>query len=258
MSVDLGHQIFLGFLGLSALFIPLERLFSYHQQPILRSGLITDVIYYILGCCLGVLTEGISFAVAALVLRQHFSSLWTENIQSQPFLTQFLVVVLISDFFAYWVHRLLHQVPWLWRLHTIHHSARPMDWLANVRLHPLDKILGDCVQFIPILLLGFSEKVLLAYLIFLGLHGFLNHSNIRVNIGFLKHIIATPEFHHWHHCTDERAFNSNFAPHTLIFDRLFGTLFFPSKEKPQDYGLQETLPSSYWGQLWYPFRRTPS
>lgn len=254
MSIDLGQQIFIGFFGLALLFVPLEYFFSYHKQPLVRSGLTTDTLYYILGCCIGVVTESFSVAVAALILRANISLLWVNTIQSQPFWLQFIEIIIISDFFAYLIHRTLHQVPWLWQFHQIHHSARPMDWLANVRLHPIDKILGDCVQFIPVLCLGFSENVLFAYIVFLGLHGFLNHSNIRVNIGWLKWLIATPEFHHWHHCTDSQAYDSNFAPHTLIFDRLFGTLYFPKDQHPQDYGLEKPIPSDYWGQLWYPFR----
>jgi len=58
-----------------------------------------------------------------------------------------------------------------------------MDWLANVRLHPIDKTLGDCFQFIPIFLLGISSAPILAYTILLGFQGFFNHSNIKVNFG---------------------------------------------------------------------------
>ncbi len=255
MSVNLGQQIFIGFFGLALLFVSLERLFPVHRQPTLRLGFATDTLHYVLGCCIGLFTDAVSFAVSAWILRANLSPIWTKPIQSQPLWLQFIEIVLISDFFAYWIHRLLHHSPVLWRLHTIHHSARPMDWLSNVRLHPLDKVLGDLAQFIPVLCFGFAQKALFAYIIFLGLHGFLNHSNIRVNIGFLKGIIATPEFHHWHHCTDLRAMNRNFAPHTLIFDRLFGTLFLPKGEQPQDYGLEEAIPNSYWGQLCHPFRR---
>lgn len=255
MSIDLGQQIFIGFFGLALLFIPLEFFFAYHRQPILRLGLTTDIIYYVLGCCIGVITDSFSLLIASLILREKISFLWVNLIQSQPLWLQFIEVVIISDFFAYLIHRTLHHVPYLWKLHQIHHSAAPMDWLANVRLHPLDKILGDCVQFIPVLCLGFSEKVMFAYIIFLGLHGFLNHSNIRLNIGVLKYIIATPEFHHWHHSKDKEAYNCNLAPHTLIFDRLFGTLYFPKHKYPQDYGLNKSIPSDYWSQLFYPFRR---
>ena len=53
---------------------------------------------------------------------------------------QAIEVVILSDFFVYWGHRLQHRVGWLWRFHSIHHSAEHLDWLAAHREHPLDTV----------------------------------------------------------------------------------------------------------------------
>jgi sterol desaturase/sphingolipid hydroxylase (fatty acid hydroxylase superfamily) len=44
----------------------------------------------------------------------------------------------LFDLLSYWVHRLLHTVPYFWRFHAVHHSSRDLDWLATSRDHPLD------------------------------------------------------------------------------------------------------------------------
>lgn len=97
---------------------------------------------------------------------------------------------------------------------------------------------------------------LVAYTIFLGFQGFLNHSNVRINFGPLRWIIAGPEFHHWHHCNDPDAYNKNFAPHLVVFDLLFGTAYFPpDRSTPERYGIPEAVPAGFWAQITSPLRR---
>ena len=55
---------------------------------------------------------------------------FADGISTQPFLLQAVEVVVISDIAIYWGHRLQHRVGWLWRFHSIHHSAPHLDWLA--------------------------------------------------------------------------------------------------------------------------------
>jgi sterol desaturase/sphingolipid hydroxylase (fatty acid hydroxylase superfamily) len=46
-------------------------------------------------------------------------SLWPH---SWPLLAQLPLAWVVVELFAYWPHRWLHEVPWLWRLHATHHS----------------------------------------------------------------------------------------------------------------------------------------
>ncbi len=112
----------------------------------------------------------------------------------QPGVIQFLEILILADFLAYIFHRCLHRFGGLWRLHRVHRSSERMDRLANVRLHPIDKMLGDCFQLIPIFCIGFGEGTVLAYTIFLGFQGFLNHSNIKLDFGPLRWIVAFRSF----------------------------------------------------------------
>ncbi len=258
MSAPISLEVFAGFLLFALVYAPLERLFPTRRQPLFRLGWNIDVLYYVLGCFVGHLSDAIS--LGAMLLLRHATGLDTTHLASaQPGWLQFLEILLIADFLAYLYHRALHQVPLLWRLHRVHHTSLHMDWLANVRLHPLDKIMGDCWQFIPLFFFGFSSQALLAYTIFLAFQGFLNHSNVKLNYGPLRWVIASPSFHHWHHSADPAFFNKNFAPHLVIFDLLFGTAYIPPPlSVPPSYGIPEPIPERFLTQLISPFRPLPS
>ena len=61
--------------------------------------------------------------VTALVLRRVVGvpdSTWPSS--SSAAALQFLALALVADFGLYWGHRLLHTVPFLWKLHQKHHK----------------------------------------------------------------------------------------------------------------------------------------
>jgi len=253
MSAPIYLQVFAGLAIFALAFAPLERLLPAHRQRSLRPGWTTDILYYVVGCFVGHISDSASLT-GMIVVRHAMGFSGLREVTVQPAWLQFPEIVLIADFLAYWLHRFLHRNRYLWRLHRVHHSSEHMDWLANVRLHPLDKFMGDCFQFVPIFCIGFSNGVLLAYTVALGIQGFLNHSNIRLNYGPLRWIIANPHFHHWHHCNHPQAYDRNFAPHLVIFDLLFGTaLIPPERSMPKVYGVREAVPAGFWGQMIYPF-----
>lgn len=257
MSAPVAFEIVVGFAMFALVFVPLERWFAlYLRQPVFRPGWLTDVTYYIAGCFVGKFSDGLSLS-AMLLMRQITGVDTGAAVAAQPAWLQFIEVLLVSDFIAYWYHRLIHRFSWLWRFHKVHHCSPRLDWLANVRLHPLDKIAGDCAQFVPIFFLGFSAAPLVAYTIVLGFQGFLNHSNVKISFGPLRWVVASPAFHHWHHCNDSETYNKNFAPHLVIFDLLFGTFFLPAdRSMPVRYGLREAAPATFWRQIIYPFEHS--
>ena len=81
----------------------------------------------------------------------------------------------------------------------------------------------------------------------------LNHSNTKFQFSILNRIIATPDFHHWHHSNDLAARDKNFSGFPII-DLFFGTYYVPKNQMPETYGVDETIPKTYWQQLLYPFQ----
>jgi lathosterol oxidase len=158
------------------------------------------------------------------------------RVSSLPFLVQFAGVLLVADLTQYWVHRAFHRVPFLWRLHRVHHSVEEMDWLAGSRLHLLDAIATRAASYVPIYVLGFDERAVLAYVVWVVIQATFIHANVRWELRALRRLLATPAFHHWHHSAEPEAVDCNFAVHLPLLDRLLGTYYLPERW-PRAYGL---------------------
>jgi sterol desaturase/sphingolipid hydroxylase (fatty acid hydroxylase superfamily) len=79
------------------------------------------------------------------------------------------------------------------------------------------------------------------------------HANVRWQFRPVRGLIATPAFHHWHHSADRAALDKNFAVHTPLWDRLFGTYYLPERW-PGAYGLfgSARVPAGWLRQLVHP------
>jgi sterol desaturase/sphingolipid hydroxylase (fatty acid hydroxylase superfamily) len=148
----------------------------------------------------------------------------------------------------------LHTVTWLWTFHAIHHSSTSIDWLSTVRVHPFEQLFTKSCQMIPLYWLGFSVETLAIYAIFSSAIAFFIHANIRIQIPIVKWIIATPQFHHWHHAHDPELYNKNFAVQLPIIDYIFGTLYMPTDKMPKQYGTKLNTKTNYFNYLIYPFK----
>lgn len=175
------------------------------------------------------------------------------DVASQPWWLQALEVIVLSDLFVYWGHRLQHRVSFLWRFHSIHHSAEHLDWLAAHREHPIDTVYTMGLINLPVFILGFPLQTLAGVIAFRGIWAIYIHSNVRLPIpGALRVLIGAPELHHWHHDRDREA--GNYANISPLMDWIFGTYRCPDHE-PEHFGIHEPIPRSYLGQMVHPFRR---
>ncbi len=103
--------------------------------------------------------------------------------------------------------------------------------------------------------LGFAPAALYTDLVFVSFHAVFIHANLRWRFPRLRGLIATLEFHHWHHTSDDEGIDKNFAGFLPLWDRLFGTAHLPH-HWPRHYGTTgEPLPEGCLAQLAYPFRR---
>ncbi len=242
-----------GFIVLFLIFVPLERFFQRYPQKTFRYEWGTDAIYYVTGFFIGRLGSFLC-AVLALILAGATANLQLQAaVASQPGWVQFIEAVVVADIGYYMAHRLLHTVPWLWKFHIIHHSIEEMDWLAAVRVHPVDQLLAKLFQMLPLYWLGFSAPTFAGFALFSAAIAFFIHSNVRVNAGPLKWAIATPEYHHWHHANQPGVRNKNLAAQLPMMDWLFGTLYMPAGQKPQRFGVPYPIPPGYLRQLVNPF-----
>lgn len=239
---------------LFVIFTPLERAFSLHrEQKVFRNGWRTDIIHFLFNRFLIDIIGFLSIITLAISFRWLINHDFQAMVASQSAWLQFIEAVFIANLCGYWAHRLSHTIPFLWKIHAVHHSSAELDWLASARLHPLDQIFSRAVVFVPLYALGFTKEVFGAYLAISIIHAIFNHSNVRFRFNYLRWIIVTPLYHHWHHSNHSEAKDKNFAGQFPFFDWIFGTLYLPKNKVPKIYGISEEMPKGYLKQLRFPF-----
>ena len=243
-----------GLVVLGVVFIGAERCWPVVEQPVLRPGWSVDVVHFVVDQVLaGALVAGLALAFVPLLARALPD---LSRVASGPM--RLVAVAVLGEVCGYWGHRAMHRVPALWRLHALHHSAPVLDWLAPNRRHVLDTALGQAASTIPLPALGLSPPMVVSAFVLRRAQGLFVHANLRVHLPGVRWVIATPEFHHWHHSADPAHHDCNFAGQCPILDRLFGTLHMPAHSWPESYGLADgtgAVPPSYVARLWWPFRR---
>jgi sterol desaturase/sphingolipid hydroxylase (fatty acid hydroxylase superfamily) len=254
LAVGLDYFV-LELLVLALVFVPIEALFPLREQRVLREGWQTDLKHFFVSHA-GVQLLSFATLIPAQVLFAWAVHLdFQRAVAAQPLWLQFVEIIFVVDFATYWIHRAFHQVPWLWSFHAIHHSSLKLDWLAGSRMHIVDVIVTRAVAFLPVFVLGFAAPALYAYLAALSFHAVFIHANVRWRFPYLRWVITTPEYHHWHHTSDEEGIDKNFVGFLPLWDVLFGTAHQPDYW-PKNYGtVKFQPPETYLGQLFYPFRR---
>jgi sterol desaturase/sphingolipid hydroxylase (fatty acid hydroxylase superfamily) len=238
------------------LFIPVERLFPHDKnQVVLRDEWREDIFYYLVSSLFVQLLTYLTLAPSNFVIHHQELGAVRSWARDLPWLVQLATVMLLTDFAQYWLHRAFHRVPFLWRFHAVHHSAKSLDWIAGARMHFAEIIVLRSLTATPMLVIGFDESAIQAYMLIVYVYATFIHANVRGSFGWLEKILVVPRFHHWHHGIEKEAIDVNFAIHFPFLDRLFGTHHLPDGQWPSGYGIAgHPVPKGYWQQLLYPFR----
>ena len=160
----------------------------------------------------------------------------------------FLVALLALDGATYLAHRLLHQVPLLWRVHLVHHIDAAVDATTAFRQHPIEGIVRFTFIAATAWALGAPPVAIAVYRLLGALNAVLEHANIRVPPALDRALVwlwVTPDMHKVHHSRDRVETDSNYANLFSFFDRVFRT-YTPSSRGPfVSYGIAATTcPSS--------------
>ena len=222
----LTYPIYLALSG--AIFVLLERLWPrYPGQKLFRRGLLWDLALLLFHSEIGGWL--VAVALASFIPRESLLPYRLTWLGTAPLWLEILALWIVKDFVQWLVHNLFHRVPWLWRIHRLHHTTEEMDWLSNWRFHPVETLVYQTFLYLPALALGFRpEAALLCAFLSTGMSHFA-HANLRWHFGPLKYIFNTPELHIWHHVhPDAGPQNRNFCVSFAIWDWMFGTAYCPS------------------------------
>ena len=245
----------LDLLGSSLIFVFIEKLFALRKtQPVFRAEWQVDMQHFIVNHMI------VGFILLATNLLVHKLFGWAARdgiqawVRDLPYPVALFLIVLVADLVQYATHRAYHEVPALWRLHAVHHSAKSLDWLAGSRQHVLELLITRTLVLAPIFVLGFDKGVIDTYIVIVGFQAVFNHGNVSVRLGPLRYLVVTPNFHHWHHSQDDEAIDKNYAAHFAFIDYLFGTAVKSERQWPQQYGVVgDYVPQTFWKQVKFPF-----
>ena len=152
------------------------------------------------------------------------------------------MTLIILDGVTYVWHRAYHTVPFMWRMHRVHHSDRDLDVTTSGRFHLTEMALSACFRLLVIALLGATVAGVVMFEIIFGLLNQLEHANLRIPEPFetwLRWVIVTPDMHRVHHSQLREHTNSNYSTIFSWWDRLFGTYRFGAPQATLRIGLPE-------------------
>jgi len=153
-----------------------------------------------------------------------------------PWWETLLLYIVISDFGAYWAHRLLHA-QLFWDAHAWHHSPKYLYFLSGTRAAPLHVLILISPYTAAYVLFPSPEApmIALAHAAFQTANQHYIHSNLRFPFArWLEHVLVTPRMHFVHHSATRARTDSNYGFIFSVWDRLFGTYTDPETVPADD------------------------
>lgn len=131
-----------------------------------------------------------------------------------PGLFKVLLGIVLADAMQYWLHRLSHAIPLLWRLHQVHHADEVLDVSTAIRHHPLEALVLTALTLMLSAALGVPVLSLLIYALLQWTHALFCHANVALAVPLdrmLRYCIVTPDMHRVHHSARMDEGNRNFG-----------------------------------------------
>lgn len=137
-----------------------------------------------------------------------------------------LLVLVLTDFLFYLVHRLSHNHAFLWVFHEAHHNTRELNFSAATR-NPFYNILafnlGRWPVAAPLVLLGMPVEYIFLVMNISLYYAVWNHSGYMLTNRYLASVFITPKVHAIHHENNMQSQRSNYGNIFSFFDKFFKT-----------------------------------
>jgi sterol desaturase/sphingolipid hydroxylase (fatty acid hydroxylase superfamily) len=161
------------------------------------------------------------------------AALWAEgrgwgllNLVTTPAAAAGLLTLLIRGFISFGTHWLMHRMPWLWRVHRVHHLDTGLDVTTTVRFHPLEFLVGVLPGVPIVVAFGLTPWVLALYELLDVAVTLWTHSSLRLPASLdraIRYVVVTPDLHRLHHSAWQPETDSNFGAVFPVWDLVFGT-----------------------------------
>lgn len=261
------HNYFYWLIGVSLLFFSFEVLRPWRKnQSKFRKDFWLDVFYMFFNFFLfSLIIYNAASNVAVTAFSDFLALFGIKNmvaleVASWPLWGHLLLGFLVRDFVQFWIHRLLHTVPFLWNFHKVHHSVKEMGFAAHLRFHWMENIVYRTLEYIPLAMIGIGLNDFFIIHIFTLAIGHFNHSNLNLDIGPFKYFFNNPRMHIWHHAKKlpkEYPKGVNFGISLSLWDYLFGTNYIPHEGRDIELGFDgdEKFPKDFVRQNLYGLKK---
>ncbi len=243
-----------------ALTLVLQRLIPADpRQRIFSVGLAQDLVWFFYEAVLHALVFVTYVSLITRFYNKFLASLTITSLNQAPGWVRFLLALLLLDFLYWAQHYTNHRVPFLWKLHVIHHSQKELNFFTDFRYHLLEYLVRYTFLALPFLILRVDPPVIFALAIVLQWYSRFYHGNIRTNLGPLKYILVTPQSHRVHHSLQPAHRDTNFGAIFSFWDLLLGTQCKDYEVYPMTGVEDENFPlertASAGSLLWKPFQQ---
>jgi sterol desaturase/sphingolipid hydroxylase (fatty acid hydroxylase superfamily) len=223
-------------LGLAVALLFVERCTPNRPDWRAGDGLLTNDLLHLV---FGFLPGNVGGAVLAAVLFEPLGSRLAAWPRTWPMAAQVALGLVLFEFGSYWQHRLVHEVPWLWRFHSLHHTPHRLVLLKSTRIHALDLGSAALVSMAPLCLLGADVDALAWVTLVTNVNALVQHANVPMPVTPLAALaFATPQTHRSHHSLERACADRNYGMNLMVFDRLFGTFDPPTADTPARVGVE--------------------
>jgi len=201
-----------------------ETLRPLHAAPVEAKGrLLTNFAMGVIAAALYTLLPLTSVAAAHWADAENFGLLHAVRAPAPASAATTLLAWSLAN---YGLHRTFHHLPWLWRLHRIHHADTAVDLSTGFRNHPGEVLASALARAGLAAALGLSVPALIAYEAAAFAAAMWSHANLRLPDPadrILRWLLVTPAMHHVHHSAARCETDSNYGELLSVWDRFFGT-----------------------------------
>ncbi|WP_306250981.1 sterol desaturase family protein [Parvularcula sp. IMCC14364] len=202
-----------------------------------RQQIMREIAYSMLSTLIFVAVVGLIFVMT--------SAGWTQ-LYTDPYaygliwlILQVPVVLLIQDFYFYWMHRIVHEPAFYNRVHKTHHLSTNPSPFSAFAFHPFEAVLEIAILLVLVFIIPLHAIALITAGLLSLVYNVYGHLGYEVMPRFL----ANSPFGYWlnksaYHNQHHRTYRYNYGLYTVIWDRLYGTLH-PKADQLYDQATQK-------------------
>ena len=175
---------------------------------------------------LGLVRLGVPMTLVAVAATCQQAGVGALNLVTLPAVAALITSLILLDLALYWQHRAMHALPWLWRLHRVHHADLACDVTTGLRFHPCEALVSVGFKAAIIVITGVPADAVFVFEMVLSTASLFTHGNLALPVTadrWLRYILVTPDMHRIHHSVVAAETDHNFGFSLSCWDRIFGT-----------------------------------